>query len=201
LPLLDVDDLAGRRRRQQQVGLTAQEGRDLQHVHRLRHLGALGGLVHVGPEQAVPARERISAKIGSAWGEPDAARGGAAGPVGLVERGLVDEAYSEPGPRSLSVRPPPPAQCARLSSWHGPAMIEIGRSLPNLTPDLPWPTVDDGSCSEVRVQGIFLLPARTMPVRANPYSAKVGTGFATRIRAKSESPSIFLTENALGSTP
>src|ERR1700734_1490459 len=23
--------------------------------------------------------------------------------------------------------------CARLSSWHGPAMIEIGRSLPNLT--------------------------------------------------------------------
>src|SRR3954453_12759639 len=23
--------------------------------------------------------------------------------------------------------------CARLSSWHGPAIIEIGRSLPNLT--------------------------------------------------------------------
>src|SRR3954452_12189125 len=23
--------------------------------------------------------------------------------------------------------------CARLSNWHGPAMIEIGRSLPNLT--------------------------------------------------------------------
>src|SRR5579871_4506796 len=23
--------------------------------------------------------------------------------------------------------------CARLSSWHGPAMIEIGKSLPNLT--------------------------------------------------------------------
>src|SRR6266851_8455804 len=23
--------------------------------------------------------------------------------------------------------------CARLSSWHGPAMIEIGSSLPNLT--------------------------------------------------------------------
>ena len=48
LALLDVDDLAGRRRRQQQIGLPAQERRDLQHVDRLRGLGALRGLVHVG---------------------------------------------------------------------------------------------------------------------------------------------------------
>src|ERR1700753_3724873 len=31
--------------------------------------------------------------------------------------------------------------CARLSSWHGPAMIEIGRSLPNLAD----PTVTTGA--------------------------------------------------------
>ena len=48
LPLLDVDDLAGRGRRQQQIGLPAQERRDLQHVDRLRDFGALRGLVHVG---------------------------------------------------------------------------------------------------------------------------------------------------------
>ena len=48
LALLDVDDLAGRRGRQQQIRLPAQEGRDLQHVDRLCDFGALRGLVHVG---------------------------------------------------------------------------------------------------------------------------------------------------------
>src|SRR5664279_988135 len=33
---------------------------------------------------------------------------------------------------SLSA-PATSSACARLSSWHGPAMIEIGKSLPNLT--------------------------------------------------------------------
>src|ERR1700721_1937678 len=35
---------------------------------------------------------------------------------------------------AISFRAPATSSaCARLSSWHGPAMIEIGRSLPNLT--------------------------------------------------------------------
>ena len=95
LPLLDVDDLAGRGGRQQQIGLPAQERRDLQHVHRLRHLGALRGLMHVGQHR--------QAERGADLGEdrqrlrkPDAARGRRAGAVGLVERGLVDEADLQP---------------------------------------------------------------------------------------------------------
>src|SRR3954452_13999193 len=40
--------------------------------------------------------------------------------------------------------------CARLSSWHGPAMIEIGRSLPNLT----VPTVTTGAAEMSAFKGI-----------------------------------------------
>ena len=108
LALLDVDDLAGRGGRQQQIGLPAQEGRDLQHVDRLRHLGALRGLVHVG--------QHGQAERGANLGEdrqrlrqPDAARGRARGAVGLVERGLVDEADLEARRRSPSARRPLPA--------------------------------------------------------------------------------------------
>src|SRR6266849_2234649 len=43
--------------------------------------------------------------------------------------------------------------CARLSSWHGPAMIEIGKSLPNLT----WPAVTTGDADMLAFKGTFLL--------------------------------------------
>ncbi len=51
LALLDVDDLAGRSSSQQQIGLTAQEGRNLQDVHRLGSFGALRGLMDVGQDR------------------------------------------------------------------------------------------------------------------------------------------------------
>ncbi len=95
LPLLDVDDLAGRRRRQQQIGLPAQERRDLQDIDGLRDLGALRGLVDI--------REHGQAERGADLGkdrqrllQADPARRGCAGAVGLVERGLVDEPNAEP---------------------------------------------------------------------------------------------------------
>ena len=47
-PFFTLTDAPGLRRRDEQVGLPAEEGRDLQHVDDLRHLGALRRLVHVG---------------------------------------------------------------------------------------------------------------------------------------------------------
>jgi len=43
----------------------------------------------------------------------------------------------------------------------GPAMIEIGNHC-----EFDMACRDNGTCGEVRVQGYFLLSARTMPVRA-----------------------------------
>ena len=48
LPLLDVDRAAGARRGDEQIGLAAEKGGDLQHVDRLRGDRALRGLMHVG---------------------------------------------------------------------------------------------------------------------------------------------------------
>jgi hypothetical protein len=48
LALLDVDRTAGAGGGDQEVGLAAQEGRDLQHVHGLGQQRALAGFVHVG---------------------------------------------------------------------------------------------------------------------------------------------------------
>src|SRR5882672_9949696 len=42
--------------------------------------------------------------------------------------------------------------CARLSSWHGPAMIEIGSSLPNLT----LPAVTTGEAVVLAFKNAFL---------------------------------------------
>src|SRR5258708_39457654 len=49
---------------------------------------------------------------------------------------------------------------ARLSSWHGPAMIEIGKSLPNLT----WPAVTTSAAEMLAFKALILFPAR--PCRA-----------------------------------
>src|SRR6266702_214356 len=49
---------------------------------------------------------------------------------------------------------------ARLSSWHGPATIEIGKSLPNLT----WPAVTTGAVEILAFKALILFPAR--PCRA-----------------------------------
>ena len=68
LALLDVDRPAGLAGRQQQIGLAAQEGGDLQHVHRLGHGRALLGRVHVGQHRQAEASR--AARPGSAGPSP-----------------------------------------------------------------------------------------------------------------------------------
>ena len=48
LALLHVDDLAGPRRGDEEIGLAAEEGRDLQHIDGFSDCGALLCLMHVG---------------------------------------------------------------------------------------------------------------------------------------------------------
>src|SRR6185437_5007939 len=60
--------------------------------------------------------------------------------------------------------------CARLSSWHGPAMIEIGRSLPNLTD----PAATSGAAGKFAFKLFSLF--RTEPCRA----AAVGSTYFGR---------------------
>ncbi len=94
LPLLDVDRAAGLRCRDQEIGLAREEGRDLQHIDRLRGDGALLLGVDVGQHRHAV----FVAELGEdrqAGFEPDAASGRGAGAVRLVEAGLVDEADAE----------------------------------------------------------------------------------------------------------
>src|SRR4029077_7046856 len=95
LALLHVDGAAGLCRRDEEVGLPAQERRYLQDIDYRGDGGALLRLMHIG-EQRHPEflwqlgqyRERVI--------EADAARALSAGAVRLVERGLVDETDAEP---------------------------------------------------------------------------------------------------------
>ena len=87
------------------------------------------GFVHVGQHR--------QAELGSDFGEDrqrrieaDAARAFRAGAVGLVEGGLVDEPDAEPRRRSPSSADAISSACARLSSWHGPAINASGKALP-----------------------------------------------------------------------
>src|SRR5258707_11293665 len=59
---------------------------------------------------------------------------------------------------------------ARLSSWHGPAMIEIGKSLPNLTS----PAVTTGAAEMLGFKAVILFPAR--PCRAAPGGSTLFSG-------------------------
>src|ERR1700704_1946506 len=52
--------------------------------------------------------------------------------------------------------------CARLSSWHGPAMIEIGKVLPNLTD----PAATGGAAQMFAFKALSFFPPR--PCRAAP---------------------------------
>jgi len=92
--------------------------------------------------------------------QADAARGGYAGAVGLVERGLVDDADLSGAPQSPSAHPATSSACARLSSWHGPAIIEIGKSLPNSTD----PAATTGAAGRFAFKLLSLF--RTGPCRA-----------------------------------
>ena len=69
LALLDVDDTAGLGRGHEEIGLTAQERRDLQHVDGFGDPRALRGLMDIGEHRHAELL-RISAKIGSACSSP-----------------------------------------------------------------------------------------------------------------------------------
>ena len=96
LPLLDVDRQTRARRRDQEIGLAAQEGGDLQHVDRLRRDRALPGLVdvrqHGQAERFANFREDRQGRF-----QAEAPRASARSAVCLVERGLEDEADLAPG--------------------------------------------------------------------------------------------------------
>ena len=83
----------------EQIGLAAQEGRDLQHIDRLGDGRALLGQMHVGQHRAAIALAHLG-EDRQARLEPQPARALDRGAVRLVERGLVDEADAEPSPVS-----------------------------------------------------------------------------------------------------
>ena len=95
LPLLDIDRPPGARRRDQKVGLAAEEGGDLQRVDRLGDPGALGALVHVGDHRQADRLADFGEDRQRRL-EPQPARARAGGAVRLVERRLVDEPDPEP---------------------------------------------------------------------------------------------------------
>src|SRR5689334_14488565 len=78
----------------------------------------------------------------------------------------------------------------RLSSWHGPAMIEIGKSLPNLTD--PAETI--GAAETVALKGHFLISSadhagprhQDQPVLSREYQGCT--------------PGYFTDENAVGTS-
>src|SRR5258706_12131281 len=59
--------------------------------------------------------------------------------------------------------------CARLSSWQGPAIIEIGKSLPNLT----WPAVTKGAAEMLAFK---LFSSSRGPCRAPPRGSTLFSG-------------------------
>ena len=141
LALLDVDDFAGFGRGDQQIGLPAQERRNLQHVDGRRHARALRGVVHVGEHRHFQL-SRISAKIGSAASRPMPRAALGRGAVGLVERGLVDEADADARRDLLERRRHFQAHAPGFPTGTGPAISASGKALPKRT--APTVTVELG---------------------------------------------------------
>ena len=132
LALLHVDGAAGLRRPRPEIGLAAEERRDLQHVDRLRDARALRRPRARRSAPAAPALADLR-KDRQRRVEPDAARALRAGAVRLVERGLVDEADPERAPAISFSADAISSACARLSSAHGPAISASGKALPKRT--------------------------------------------------------------------
>ena len=82
-PLLDVDRCAGFAGGQQQVGLAAQEGGDLEDVAGLGRGRAVVGRVHIGQHRAADARADLGEDI-----EPGRPFRRRVGPTGLVRFAL-----------------------------------------------------------------------------------------------------------------
>ena len=129
-PFLTLTTLAGLGRGDQQVGLAAQEGRDLQHVDGLRRRAAHCSRSCTSVSTGRPSVSRISAKIGSACVEADAARAcrdwcGSPCRTRSCRRGRCRAA-----PAISFSADAISSACARLSSWQGPAISASGSALP-----------------------------------------------------------------------
>ncbi len=95
LALLHVHYAAGVRGRHEQIGLTAQEGGNLQHVDDRRDLRALLDRVHVGEHRQAGGLTNLC-EHGQRGLQAQSAFGRQAGAVGLVEAGLEDQAGTDP---------------------------------------------------------------------------------------------------------
>ncbi len=96
LPLLDLDNPARLRRRDEQVRLPAKEGGDLQHVDHRRHTRAVLDFVHIGHDGKSKALADLG-EHGQCRFEADAALARQRGPVGFVVGRFVDEPDAELG--------------------------------------------------------------------------------------------------------
>ena len=94
LPLFHVDHLAGGGGGQQQVGLPAEEGWNLQDIHGLGHRGALPGFMHVGDHRTANGLAN-SGQNRQALLQPQAAQGVATGAVRLVKGRLENKAQTQ----------------------------------------------------------------------------------------------------------
>jgi len=90
LALLDVHGLHGRGRRENEVGLAAEESRSLKIVHHFRHGSGLLSGMDIREHGNVPALANFR-EDGETFVQTYTAKAGAGRAVGLVEAGLVEE--------------------------------------------------------------------------------------------------------------
>ncbi len=96
LPLLDVDRLAGARDGLDEIGLPAQEGGRLQHVHDRRHFRHMVGFVHIGQHRDAYLALHFG-QDAQAFGHPGSAKRCARTAIRLVVGGLEDERDADRG--------------------------------------------------------------------------------------------------------
>ncbi len=94
LALLDVDDLASLRRRDEQIGLAAEKGRNLQDVGDLGDRSRLIGFVNIRENWHVHA-VFDGGEDPHAFGQSWPTEGATRRPVRLVERRLEDERHAK----------------------------------------------------------------------------------------------------------
>src|SRR5882672_12215644 len=81
--------------------------------------------------------------------------------------------------------------CARLSSWQGPAMIEIGKSLPNLTD----PAATTGAAEVFAFKDAFLFRSDHEAPRPRDQPYLEDSNVRVAQRRKASHPVHFIAEN------
>src|SRR6267142_6991437 len=90
---------------------------------------------------------------------------------------------------AISFRAPATSSAwARLSSWHGPAMIEIGRSLPNLT--LPAVTTGAAAMLAFKLFPLLAGPCRAVPQGSTLFRGLEYQGCAERRARRHDNPAV-----------